>query len=76
MLENDTLWGGGGEVLERNLGRGVQPTQGNPDPVQDKDVNFATLPRRKCCIFYPAGLDQALPFKQNNNNTKSVKICG
>ena len=33
-----------GGVLNRNLGRGVRPTQWNHDPVQDtKDVNFATL---------------------------------
>ena len=27
--------GGGGGVLNRNLGSGVRPTQRNPDPVQD-----------------------------------------
>ena len=43
-----------GGVLNRNLGRGVQPTQQNPDPVQDtKDVNFATLSKRKCCNLLP-----------------------
>ena len=49
-----------GGVLKRNLGRGVQPTQQNPDPVQDtKDVNFATLSKRKCRNFLPCSrLDQ------------------
>ena len=46
--------GGGGGVLNRNLGRGVRATQRNPDPVQDaKDVNFATLSKRKSVISYP-----------------------
>ena len=50
-----------GGVLNRNLGRGVRPTQRNPDPVQDiKDVNFATLSKRKCRNFLPCSrLDQA-----------------
>ena len=43
-LELQTTGKGAGDVLNRNLGRGVRPTQQNPDPVQDtKDVNFATL---------------------------------
>ena len=52
---------GEGGVLNRNLGRGVRPTQRNLDPVQDtKDVNFATLSKRKCCNFLPCSrLDQA-----------------
>ena len=45
--------GRGEELLNRNLGRGVRPTQRNPDPVQDtKDVNFATLSERKCYNFF------------------------
>ena len=56
--------GVGGEVvgvLNRNLGRGVRPTQQNPDPLQDtKYVNFATLSKGKCCNFLPClRLDQA-----------------
>ena len=52
-------------VLNRNLGRGVRPTQRNPDPVQDtKDVNFATLCKRKCCNFLTCSrLYQAGRFK-------------
>ena len=51
----------GGGVLNRNLGRGVRLTQRNPDPVQHtKDVNFATLSKRKCCNFLPCSRrDQA-----------------
>ena len=63
--------GGGGRVLSRNLGRGVQPTQRNPDPVQDtKDVNFATLSKRKCCNFLPCSrLDQAGCIQNTTNGT-------
>ena len=60
------VWTPGG-VLNRNLGRGVRPTQRNPDPVQDaKYVNFATLSKRKCCNFLPCSrLDQALPYSKH-----------
>ena len=63
-------WGGGG-VLNRNLGRGVRPTQRNPHPVQDtKDVNFATLSKRKCCNFLPCSrLDQAGRIQNTKNGT-------
>ena len=53
--------------FNRNLGGGgVRPTQRNPDPVQDtRDVNFATLSKRKCCNFLPCSrLDQALPYSK------------
>ena len=58
-------------VLNRNLGRGVQPTQRNPYPVQDtKHVNFATLSKRKCCTFLPCSrLDQAGRIQNTKNGT-------
>ena len=61
--------GGRGGVLNRNLGRGVRPTQRNPDPVQGtKDVNFATLSKRKCCNFLPCSrLDQAGRIENTRN---------
>ena len=41
-------------VLNRNFGRGVRPTQRNPDPVQDtKDVNFGTPLKESAVISYP-----------------------
>ena len=54
-----------------NLGRGVRPTQRNPDPVQDtKDVNFATLSERKCWNFLPCSrLDQAGRIQNSKNGT-------
>ena len=63
-------WHPGG-VLSRNLGRGVRPTQRNPDPVQDtKGVNFATLSERKCCNFLPCSrLDQADRIQNSKNGT-------
>ena len=41
-------------VLNRNLGRGVRPTQRNPDPARyESCYNFATLSKRKSVISYP-----------------------
>ena len=66
MLKEERAPGG---VLNRNLGRGVRPTQRNP--VEDtKDVNFATLPKRTCCNFLPCSrLDQAVRIKNTKNDT-------
>ena len=74
-----------GAVLNRNLGKGVRPTQQNPDPVQDtKDVNCATLSKRKCCNLLPCSrLDKVLPYSMEHKLafshismkwTKSVNI--
>ena len=63
-----------GGVLNRNLCRVVRPTQRNPDPVEDaKDVNFATLSKRKCCNFLPCSrLDQAGRNQNNNNEAHEI----
>ena len=60
--------GGGGGCTQQEL------TQQNPDPVQDtKDVNFATLSKRKCCNFLPCSrLDQAGHIQ---NTTNGTQVC-
>ena len=67
-----SAWSQLSRVLNRNSGRGVRPTQRNPDPVQDtKDVNFATLSKRKCCNFLPCSrLDQAGRIQNTKNGTQ------
>ena len=58
------------------------PTQRNPDPVQGtKDVNFATVSKRKCCSFLPCSrLDQAgrvetvHKFAFSRTSTKAYEI--
>ena len=79
--ERTTTWparsaGLPGSVLNRNLGRGVRPTQWNPDLVQDtKDVNFATLSKRKCRNFFLFKTKQTVPkFAFSRISTKAHEI--
>ena len=57
-------------------GGGGGGTQRDPDPVQDtKDVNFATLSKRKCSNFLPCSrLDQAGPIQNTKKVHKSLRF--